>query len=168
MIVSVPQPNPKRKPKPESERESKAKPEAGARDLLAEWRGVMESVFSSAASAAGRADIPSDLLGAMQRQVELVQEVVERERRVQSDITGRLLGPIDAVFDLLEETGATIRGQAEALEAAGRALEESAGMMKRQAETFERAIAALRQPVELARGGAPRRRPRRGASEPRE
>ncbi len=120
----------------------------------------MESVLSSAASAAGRADIPSELLGAMQRQVELVQEVVERERRAQSDLASRLLGPVDAVFDLLEESGATIRAQAAALESAGHALEESAGMMKRQAETFERAIATLRQPVELAKGSGARRRAR--------
>jgi len=149
------------KAEPKSKPAEKSKSTPSGRDVLAEWRGVMESVLSSAASAAGRADIPNELLGAMQRQVELVQEVVDRERRVQSDLTGRLLGPIDAVFDLLEEAGATIRGQAEALESAGRALEESAGMMKRQAETFERAITVLRQPVELARGSGSRRRPRR-------
>jgi hypothetical protein len=167
MIARVPQPKPKPRASAEAESqreappapEPRAKPE-GARDMLGEWRGVMESVLSSAASAAGRADIPNELLGAMQRQVELVQEVVERERRAQSDIASRLLGPVDAVFDLLEESGATIRAQAEALESAGRALEESAGMMKRQAETFERAIATLRQPVELAKGSAARRRAR--------
>lgn len=132
------------------------------RDLLNEWRRVMDSMVASAASAAGRPDLPRDVLGAMQRQLELVQEVVDRERRVQSDLTSRLLAPVDAVFDLLEETGATLRAQAEALESAGRALEESAGMMKRQAEIFERAIATLRQPVELAKGpGATRRRPAR-------
>jgi hypothetical protein len=132
------------------------------RDLLNEWRRVMDSMVTSAAAAAGRPDLPGDVLGAMQRQLELVQEVVERERRVQSDLTGRLLAPVDAVFDLLEEAGATLRGQAEMLESAGRALEESAGMMKRQAEIFKRAIATLRQPVEMAKGpGSPRRRPPR-------
>ncbi|HEY4897840.1 MAG TPA: hypothetical protein VII01_17355 [Solirubrobacteraceae bacterium] len=84
--------------------------------------------------------------------MELVQEVIDRERRLQGELTARLLGPVDAVFDLLEETSSTLRAQAEALEAAGRALEESAGMMKRQAETFERAIGVLRQPVEMAKG----------------
>jgi hypothetical protein len=132
------------------------------RDLLNEWRRVMDSMVTSAAAAAGRPDLPGDVLGAMQRQLELVQEVVERERRVQSDLTGRLLAPVDAVFDLLEEAGATLRGQAEALESAGRALEESAGMMKRQAEVFERTIATLRQPVEMAKGaGSPSRHTKR-------
>src|SRR5664280_2840818 len=85
------------------------------------------------------------------RELELVQELVERERRLQGELAGRLLGPVDAVFDLLEDAGATMRGQAEALQAAGRALEDSAGLMKRQAELFERTIGALRQPAELAK-----------------
>ncbi len=114
----------------------------------------MDSVIASAASVAGGSELPRDLLGAMQRQLELVQEVIERERRLQKELTGRLVAPVDAVFDLLEETGATLRRQAEALEAAGRALEETAGLMKRQAELFERTISTLRQPAELAKAAA--------------
>jgi len=129
------------------------------RDLLREWRQLMEAVVASAASASARKDLPGELAGAMQRQLDLVQELIERERRMQGDLAARLLGPVDAMFDLLEQTGATLRGQAEALENAGRALEESAGLMKRQAELFERTIASLRQPTELARSatGAKRR-----------
>jgi hypothetical protein len=129
-------------------------PELSGRELLHEWRRLMDSVIASAASAAGGSDVPHDLLGAMQRQLELVQEVVERERRLQKELTGRLVAPVDAVFDLLEETGATLRRQAEALEAAGRALEETARLMKRQAELFERTISTLRQPAELTKAAA--------------
>jgi hypothetical protein len=102
----------------------------------------------------------------MQRQLELVQEIVDRERRLQGDLATRLLAPLDAVFDLLEQAGATIRGQAEALEDAGRALEDSAALMKRQAELFERTIAALRQPTERAKGTA-KSKPRASAKAPR-
>lgn len=129
-------------------------PERNGRDLLNEWRRLMDSVVASATSAAGRSSLPGDLLGAMQRQLELVQEVIDRERRLETDVAARLLAPIDAVFDLLEETGASLRHQAEALESAGRALEESAGLMKRQAELFERTIGTLRQPAELAKAVA--------------
>jgi hypothetical protein len=129
-------------------------PDLSGRELLKEWRALMDSVISSATSAAERSELPRDLLGAMQRQLELVQEVIEREHGLQSELAGRLLTPLDAVLDLLEESGATLGRQAEALEAAGRALEESAGMMKRQAELFERAIGALRQPADLARAAA--------------
>ena len=129
-------------------------PELSGRELLREWRALMDSVIASAASAAGRAELPGDLLRAMQRQLELVQEIIDRERRMQKDLASRLVAPVDAAFDLLEETGATLRRQAEALEAAGRALEESAGLMKRQAELFERTIGTLRQPAELAKAAA--------------
>ncbi|HEY4451707.1 MAG TPA: hypothetical protein VGN13_08960 [Solirubrobacteraceae bacterium] len=129
-------------------------PDLNGRDLLREWRQLMDAVVASAGSAAGRRDLPAELLGSMQRQLELVQEVVERERRLQGDLAGRLLGPVDAVFDLLEQAGATLRQQAEALQTAGRALEESAGMMKSQAELFERTIATLREPAERARVAA--------------
>jgi hypothetical protein len=44
-----------------------------------------------------------------------------------------------------------LRGQAEALEAAGRRLEETARLVKRQTEVFERAIGVLREPAEGAR-----------------
>jgi len=111
----------------------------------------MDSLIASAQSAAGSSDLPHDLLSAMRRQLELVQEVIERERRLQQQLTGRFVAPMDAVFDLLEETGATLRRQAEALEAAGRALEETAGLMQHQAKLFEHTISVLRQPAELAK-----------------
>jgi hypothetical protein len=129
-------------------------PDLNGRDLLHEWRQLMEAVIASAGSATGRRDLPGELLGSMQRQLELVQEVVDRERRLQGDLAGRLLAPVDAVFDLLEQAGATLRQQAEALQTAGRALEESAGLMKSQAELFERTIATLREPAERARAAA--------------
>lgn len=91
----------------------------------------------------------------------LMESVVERERRLQSDLAGYALAPVDAVFDLLQESGTTLRRQAEALEAAGRALEDTAALMKSQAELFERTVGTLRQPAELARavsGAQPRKR----------
>jgi hypothetical protein len=126
-------------------------PELSGRELLNEWRALMDSVLGSAASAAERSGVPRDLVGTMQRQLEMVQDVVERERRLQRQFAGFLVAPVDAVFDLLEETGATLRRQAEALQAAGRALEETAALMARQAELFERTVGALRQPTEIAK-----------------
>jgi hypothetical protein len=137
--------------------------ELNGRELLEEWRGVMESVLSSAASAAGRPELPRELLGAMQSQMALMQRVLDRERLLGSELAARLLGPVDALFDLLEESGATLRREAEALETAGRALQETAGLMKRQAELFEQTIGALREPAELAKAAA--RRPREGAKQ---
>lgn len=106
----------------------------GGRELLREWRKLMDSVVDSAASVAGRGELPQKLLETMQHQLKLVEEVIEGEKRFQREMAARLAAPVDAVFDLLEETGATLRRQAEALESAGRALEETATLMKSQAE----------------------------------
>jgi hypothetical protein len=87
--------------------------------------------------------------------------LLERERQLQRGVAGRVAAPFDAIFDLLAESGATMRSQAEALEAAGRALEDAGRLMKRQAELFERGVGALRSPAELAKSaaGLERRRP---------
>ena len=142
-------------------------PELSGRELLNEWRRLMDSLASTAASAAGPAELPKDLLAAMQGQVDLVGELLERERRLQAQLTGRVMAPADAVFDLLEESGATLRRQAQALEAAGKALEETARLMERQAELFEHTIGTLRQPTELVKavGGVPRAK--KGRARPR-
>jgi hypothetical protein len=137
--------------------------ESGGRELLGEWQKLMESVFASAASLAGRSQLPRQLQEAMDRQLELLKQILERERGVQREVAGLIVAPVDAVFDLLEQSGTTLRRQAETLEAAGRALEETASLMKDQAELFGQTIATLRQPHELARAAAGLdRRPAKG------
>jgi len=88
-------------------------------------------------------DIPKQVRDTLQHQAQLVE--------------GVLLAPVDAIFDLLEETGTTLQRQAEALEAAGLALEETAALVKKQAELFERTVGTLRQPAELAKKATGRR-----------
>ena len=143
-------------------------PDLSGRELLGEWRRLMDSVVASAASVGGRAEIPRQLLEPMQRQVQLLQEVIERERALQKQITGAVLAPVDAIFDLVEESGLVLRQQAEALEAAGRALEDTARLVQTQAELFERALGALREPTELAKAaaGLERRAPKRTRRQP--
>ena len=113
--------------------------------------------------------VPRQLVDSMQRQLELVQEVVERERRAQKQLAAHLVAPVDAVFDLLEQTGVMLRRQAEALETAGRALEETARLVKTQAELFERTIGALREPAEITKSvvGLERATRKRTARQPR-
>lgn len=126
----------------------------------------MDAVVAAAGSVTGRSELPRQLLAPMERQLELVQEVIEREQRLQRDLAGQLVAPVDAVFALLEESGATVRRQAEALEAAGSALEETARLMKHQAEIFERTVELLEQPADLAKAAAgmkpkPKRKPKK-------
>jgi hypothetical protein len=129
-------------------------PELNGRELLSEWRRVMDSMVGNATSAAGRSQLPAELLRASRRQLELLQTIVESEQRVQGSLLGGILAPLDGFFDLLEETGSTLRRQAEALDAAGRAMQETAALLKTQAELFERGVKTIRQPTVLARAAA--------------
>jgi hypothetical protein len=128
-------------------------PELSGHELLAEWRKVIDAATASLNSVGDHVEAPQ-LVEAMRRQLELVQELVARERRLQQRAANQLLAPIDAVFDLLETSGVTLRKQAEALESAGQALEETAHLVKTQAELFERAIGAVREPSDRARAVA--------------
>lgn len=128
--------------------------ELNGRDLLGEWRKLMDSMVASVTSAGGRAEVPRRLLEPMQRQLELVQDLLERERSLQRQLMSRLVAPVDSIFDLLEENAEALRRQAEALETAGHALEETAGRVKKQAELVDRMLATLRSPAERAKAAA--------------
>ena len=128
--------------------------ESGGHDLIGEWRAAMQSVLAAAGAAAGRAELPRQLTAPMQRQLELMHELVERQRRLQDEILGRAFAPVDAIFDLLEQSGAAIRQQAEALTESARALEQAAELMRAQAELYERTIRTLRKPSQIAKSAA--------------
>ncbi len=137
-------------------------PELGGHDLLKEWQSAMHALVTSVT---GRAEIPKQLLAPLQRQIELVEEILERERRLQREVLQRTFAPFDAVFDLLEQSASALRKQAEALNESARATQQAASMMEVQAEQFERAIRVLRQPAEIAKSAAGvERRNRRGDS----
>jgi hypothetical protein len=138
-----------------------AMPESGGLDLLREWQSAMQSVVSSAASVAGRSDLPQQLLKPMERQLELLQEVVERERRLQREVLARTIAPVEAVFSLLEESAAALRKQSEALNASALALEQVSAMVAVQADLLERTIRTLRDPTEIAKAASRVGRPGR-------
>jgi len=121
-------------------------PDLGGVDLLREWQAAMQSVAASVTAAAGRSDVARQLLAPLQRQAELFQEVLERERALQRDLLLRVFEPFDAAFDLLEQSGSALREQAAAIEHAAKSLEQAAGLMKVQAELFEHTIRTLREP----------------------
>ena len=117
-------------------------------DLIHQWEAALEAVLRSAS---GHVELPEPLLAAMRRQIELVQETVEREQRLQRDLLARAFEPLDAVFDLLEQSAQALGEQAEALESAARALEHAAELMRVQSELSTSAITTLRRPARLAK-----------------
>ena len=72
----------------------------------------------------------------IQRQIELVQAMVERA-----------FAPIDAFFDLFEQSGSEMHRQADALSESARALEPAADLIRVQAELFERTVRTVGSPV---------------------
>jgi len=72
----------------------------------------------------------------VQRQIELVQAMVERA-----------FAPIDAFFDLFEQSGSEMHRQADALSESARALEPAADLIRVQAELFERTVRTVGSPV---------------------
>ena len=130
-------------------------PELPGNDLLREWRRVTDAIVASAASVTGHAsDLPRQLLEQSQRQLELVERIVERERRWQRDFADRMLAPLDATFDLFEQSGAMLANQADALEAASGALQQTAELMRSQAVLFEQTVRTLREPLKLVKAAA--------------
>jgi hypothetical protein len=125
--------------------------ERGRTDVLREWTAAMQSLTESIGSAALRSDVARQITAPMQRQAELIGDILERERALQSRAVRLALAPLDAVFDLLEQSGASMRSQAEAVEEAARALERVAGLMKVQADLFGRTVRALREPTEVVK-----------------
>jgi hypothetical protein len=100
----------------------------------------------------------------MQRQLEIVQEALEREQRIQRELLSRVFGPFDAVFDLLEQSVSALGQQAAALNESARAMEQAAELMKVQADLMSRTIQTLRGAAELAKAAAGLdRRPASGA-----
>ena len=77
--------------------------------------------------------------------------------RVQ-DAVARAFAPLDATFDLLEQSAEAMHQQAEALEQAARALEQSALLMQAQADVYARTLHALREPSRLVENAAGIRR----------
>ena len=104
-----------------------------------------------------------ELVAEVRRLMGSLQDLVERERRMQRELADHMLAPVDAIFDLLEQSAAMLVQQAEALGSASRALEDTARLMRSQAAVFEQTVGALREPVKLMKSAAgPRRTPDEG------
>ena len=96
----------------------------------------------------------TELLSEVRRLAGSLQELLERERRMQREMAERLLGPVDAVFELLGQSSAMLQQQAEALASAGRALEDAARVMRHQAALFDQTVGALHEPIKLVKAAA--------------
>jgi hypothetical protein len=125
-----------------------------ARDVTAQLRGLAGSVGQAAVG--GR-----DLLGPLQRQAELVEQVLRRQVELEQELVRRAIAPAQATVEALDNAPAALRAQATAFRAAATSFSQAAELLDLQAAAVEQTLAALRAPVDLAgRTVRGRRKPR--------
>ncbi len=117
-------------------------------DLLKAWQNAIRDVGGAAASlASGPAGVASDLLRPLQRQAELLQEVLERQLDFERELVGRAVAPLRATLELVDQATGTLHAQATSFRAASKTFGQLADLMDQQADLLERAGATMRDPL---------------------
>jgi hypothetical protein len=116
-------------------------------DLFKAWQDAIREVGGVAASlVSAPAGLAGDLLGPLQRQAELLEQVLQRQIDFE-----RALAPARAALDLVDQAASTMRAQATAFRAASLSFGQAAELLEQQAEIIERAGGTLRDPVAALR-----------------
>lgn len=128
-------------------------------DLLGAWERVLGELRGAAG--AGSSEVARAVTALVQRQGELLQDVLERQARFEQEVRGRALAPVNVAVDLLDQTAGAMRAQATALDAAATAFHQASEMLELQASLLDRTVQTVRDPVGTIRsaGGAVARRP---------
>jgi len=117
-------------------------------DLLRAWQSAIRDLGGTAASlASGPAGVASDLLRPLQRQAELLQQVLERQLDFERELLGRAIAPLRATLELVDQATGTLHAQATSFRAASRTFGQLADLMDQQADLLERAGTTLRDPL---------------------
>jgi ABC-type transporter Mla subunit MlaD len=106
------------------------------------WQDVIAQLRDAAVTSQTEAAGP--LFTAMQRQAELCERGLRGQMEVQQELLQRLLAPINALLDVLEQASTALRSQAQALKDASTSFERVAELLESQATLFEHATSAIR------------------------
>ena len=126
-------------------------------DLLHAWeaairelRGIASSLVSGPAEHAGQLGAP------LQRQAELLEQILQRQVDFERDLFGRVLGPARVVLDVADQTTAAMHSQATAFRAAAASFGQVADLLEQETKLLQVATGTLRNPVSALRtaGGA--------------
>ena len=121
-------------------------------DLLKAWQHAIVDLGGMAASlASGPTGAASDLVRAMQHQVELLQQVLQRQLEFERELVSRATAPLHAAQDLVDQATGTFRAQATSFRAASKTFGQLAGLMDQQADLLERAGTLMREPLTVFR-----------------
>jgi ABC-type transporter Mla subunit MlaD len=124
-------------------------------DLLKAWQNAIRDVGGAAASlASGPAGVASELLRPLQRQAELLQQVLERQLDFERELVGRAVAPLRAALELVDQATGTFRAQATSFRAVSKTFGQLADLMDQQADLLERAGVTIRDPLGAFRSPA--------------
>ena len=139
-------------------------------DLLRGWQEAIKQLGSAFATPlTGQQDLVNLVQGPLQRQAELLEQAVQRQVDFEKAVLGRVLAPASVMLDMLEQTAAAMKAQAEAFEAAAASFKHAGEMLELQASLLEQVARSLRDPVGALRSagvpGGERRPPADAAPE---
>ena len=127
-------------------------------DPVGAWRdaaGQLQRVAGALADQAGHG--ARDVLGPLQRQSELIEQLLRRQLDLEQELARRALAPARATVEALNKAPDTMRAQAGAFRTAAAAFQQAAELLDLQAAAIEESIRAITAPLDVARHGLGRR-----------
>jgi len=123
-------------------------------DLVGAWHDAVRQLQQLASSIAGdTTGAARDLLGPLQRQTEIVEQLLRRQIEIEQELVNRAIAPARATAEALEKAPAAMRAQAAAFRAAAASFTQAGELLEVQAAAVEQTIAALLAPVHMAQRG---------------
>ncbi len=127
-------------------------------DVVSAWRDAANQLRGLATSIASQAGQGArDVLGPLQKQTEVIEQLLRRQIEIEQELVRRALAPAQAVTEALDKAPDAMRAQAAAFRAAAVSFSQAADLLEVQATAVEQTIGALKAPVQLAQRGLGRR-----------
>jgi hypothetical protein len=117
-------------------------------DLVRAWQDALQQLRRVAAPNLDQSTL-RQLIAPLQRQAEVFEQALRRQAEFEAQLGRRLLAPMESVVELLDQTPAAMRAQAQAFEAAALSFKQAAEVLEAQAAVMERAISTIRLPTDL-------------------
>lgn len=121
-------------------------------DLLHAWESAIRELGGIASSLlSGPAELAGQLGAPLQRQAELLEQILQRQLEFERDVVGRVLAPARVVLDVADQTTAAMHAQATAFRAAAASFGQVADLLEQQAKLLTVATGTMRDPVSALR-----------------
>jgi len=121
-------------------------------DLLRAWQNAIRDLGGVAGSvAAASAGIAGDLPLRLQRQAELLQQMLQRQLDFERELVRRAVAPLRTSLDLVDQATGNFHEQAATFRGASKTFAQLADVMEQQARLLDRASATLRDPAAVFR-----------------